>query len=126
MSEEITYDRRRLLGTGELSCGQHGQCASSGAPQAQTGSPTAHHRMVHQMTPAAVQLPIEGELPFARQRDRMAQFAAIDGGRPARKSRPHRLLDLYLHQLAPLTALCPRVGREIQGARIGGDRRAHA
>jgi hypothetical protein len=32
------------------------------------------------------------------QRDRVAQFAAIDGGRPARKSRPHRLLDLHLHQ----------------------------
>jgi pimeloyl-ACP methyl ester carboxylesterase len=47
------------------------------------------------------------------------------GGRPARKRRPRRLLDLHLYQLAPYTSLRPRVGREVQGARVGGDRCAH-
>ena len=31
----------------------------------------------------------------------------------ARKSRPHRFLDLHLHQLAAHASLCPRLGREI-------------
>ena len=62
--------------------------------------------------PTSSQMSIEGELP-ARQCNGVAQFAAIDGRRPAGKSRPHRLLDLFLHQLATHTSLCPRVGREI-------------
>ena len=62
----------------------------------------------------------------SRRRDRVAQFAAVDAGRPARKGRPHRLLDLHLHQLAAHTSLCPRLGREVQGSGIGGDRRALA
>jgi len=44
----------------------------------------------------------------------MAQFSATDQGRPARKGRAGRLLDVHLHQLAPDTPLCPRVGREIK------------
>ena len=63
---------------------------------------------------------------FSRRRDRVAQFAAVDDGRPARKGRPDRLLDLYLHQLAAHPALCPRMGREIQESGSGRDRRAHA
>jgi hypothetical protein len=40
----------------------------------------------------------------------------------ARKSRPHRFLDLHLHQLAAHASLCPRLGREISESRVGGDR----
>ena len=60
---------------------------------------------------------------FSRARGRVAQFAAPDGVGSARKSRPHRFLDLHLHQLAAHASLCPRLGREIPGSRIGGDRR---
>src|SRR5262245_59044798 len=53
----------------------------------------------------------------------MAQFAAADRVDSARKSRPHRFLDLHVHQLATYTSLCPRLEREISKSRIGGDRR---
>lgn len=43
---------------------------------------------------ASLRLPIEGDLPFFRRRDRVAQFGAADGGRLARESSPGRLLDL--------------------------------
>jgi Thioredoxin like C-terminal domain len=55
----------------------------------------------------------------------VAQFAAALGGRPARKGRADRLLDLHLHQLAAHPALCARLGREIQRPRRGGDRGVH-
>ena len=86
---------------------------------------------MHKMTPAR-EMPakarpaVEGELASLGSAHRVAQLAAVDGSRPARKSRPHRLLDLHLHQLASPASLCPRLGREIQGSRIGGDRRARA
>ena len=83
-------------------------------------------RLLAAVHPAAVRLPDRRRLAFARRRDRVAQFAAVDAGRPARQGRARRLLDLYLHQLAAHTPLRPRVGREIQGSRSGGDRRAHA
>ena len=54
----------------------------------------------------------------------MAKLAAVDAGRLARKSRPGRRLDVHLHQLAAHASLCPRLGREIQGSGLGGDRRA--
>src|SRR5690349_15818834 len=38
----------------------------------------------------------------ARWRNRLAQLATANACRTARKGRPDRLLDLYLHQLAPL------------------------
>ena len=78
------------------------------------------------MTRAAVQLARRRRVAFSGRRDRVAQFAAVDGERPARKSRPDRRLDLYLHQLAAHASLCPRVGREIQESGAGGDRRALA
>ena len=65
------------------------------------------------MTPTAAELPVEGVLPSSTAR-RVAQFTATDAGGPARKSRPDRLLDLHLHQLAALAAVCSRVGREIK------------
>ena len=40
--------------------------------------------------------------------------------------RAGRLLDLHLHQLAAHPALCPRLGRQVQGSRAGGDRRPYA
>ena len=82
--------------------------------------------MAQQPAPAAISLPIEGELPVAGRRDRLAQFAAADAGRPARQSRAGRLLDLHLHQLAPHASLYPGLGREVPGSGIGRDRRAHA
>jgi hypothetical protein len=62
---------------------------------------------------------------FARRGDRMAQFTAADSGGPTRQSRPRRLLDVHLHQLAPHSAVHPRVGRGVQRTRAGRHRRAH-
>src|SRR5689334_15522776 len=65
-------------------------------------------------------------ISLSRWRKRLAQLAAIDDCRVARKSRPDRLLDLYLYQLAPLASLCPDMVREIQKPRTGGDWRPFA
>ena len=65
MSEEITCDRRRLLGTAALMFAA-GQFGMIGAAHAQSGTtPPAHQPAIEgqQMSPASVQLPIEGELP---------------------------------------------------------------
>ena len=61
-----------------------------------------------------------------RRSDRLAQFAAADGGGPAREGRPRRLLDVHLHQLAPNPRLRPRLGREVRGPGVGRGRRPHA
>ena len=93
--------------------------------------------MAQPMTSTAVRVPFLHGFPlaqsasrirvgFSRARERVAQFAAPDGGGSARKSRPHRFLDLHLHQLAAHASLCPRLGREIQGSGTGGDRRPRA
>jgi hypothetical protein len=50
----------------------------------------------------------------------------LTASKAARKSSPHRFLDLYLHQLAALASLCSRLDREIPESGIGGARRAHA
>ena len=50
----------------------------------------------------------------ARRRDRLAQLAAADRGRPAGEGRAGRLLDLHLHQLAAHARLRPRLGREVR------------
>ncbi len=63
---------------------------------------------------------------LSRARRRMAQFAAADRVGAARQGRPHRFLDLHLHQLAAHAALCPRLGREISRPGTGGDRRPRA
>jgi hypothetical protein len=60
------------------------------------------------------------------RRDRVAQFAAARGRRAGREGRPCRLLDLHLHQLAAHATVCPRLGRQVYPARVGGHRRAHA
>ena len=87
---------------------------------------TIHWRTPAGLHTASARLPVEGELPSFERRDRVAQLAAADGGRPAREGRPGQLLDLHLHQLAPPAPLRPRLGREILRPRAGRDRRAHA
>ena len=67
-----------------------------------------------------------GHVPVSRRRNRVAQFATIDAGRSAREGRSPRRLDLYLHQLAAHPPLRARMGRQIQGSRARGDRRAFA
>jgi thiol-disulfide isomerase/thioredoxin len=65
MPDEITCDRRRLLGTAALLFAA-GQCGMFGAAQAQSGTiPPAQQPALEgqQMRPASVPLPIEGELP---------------------------------------------------------------
>ena len=74
--------------------------------------------MVQQMTPARVQLPIEGELPSLGGATGWLNSPPLTRGRLARKGRAGRRLDLYLHQLAAHAPLRPRVGREIQGIRV--------
>ena len=68
----------------------------------------------------------QSELASLCARERVAQFAAADGGGSARQGRPRRFLDLHLHQLAAHAALCSRLGREIPGQGSGGDRRPRA
>ena len=48
-----------------------------------------------------------------RQRERLAQLRAADGGRPPRESGPRRLLDLHLHQLAAHVGLGASVARAL-------------
>ncbi len=65
MSEEIKCDRRRLLGTAALMFAA-GQFGMIGAAKAQSGTTQPAHQPAiegQQMSPASVQLPIEGELP---------------------------------------------------------------
>src|SRR5438132_1890381 len=65
MSDEITCDRRRLLGTAALMFAA-GQCGMLGAAQAQSGKiPPARRPAIEgqPMSPASGHLPIEGELP---------------------------------------------------------------
>src|SRR3954447_17056595 len=44
---------------------------------------------------------------FSRAREPVAELAAPDRAGSAREGRPHRFLDLHLHQLASDTSLCP-------------------
>ena len=86
---------------------------------------TDRHRRTKKPGVAAASCPLKAIChPLAARP--LAQFAAVEGGRPAREGRPRRLLDLYLYQLAAHAALCPCVGREVQGSGSGGDRRALA
>ena len=59
-------------------------------------------------------------------RTSMAQLGAAHAPGPPRPSRPRRLLDLHLHQLAAHAPISAGVGREIRGRRSHGDRRSHA
>jgi thiol-disulfide isomerase/thioredoxin len=69
MSEEIDHDRRRLLGTAAMTIAAIAlsSIAVSKSWLPFTGTPgetlAENKRGVHQMTPAAVRLPIEGEMP---------------------------------------------------------------
>ena len=65
MFDEITCDRRRLLGTAALMFAA-GQLGMIGAAQAQSGKTQPAHQPAiegQQMSPASGHLPIEGELP---------------------------------------------------------------
>ena len=68
-------------------------------------------------------LPVKPNLASLERADEWLNSPPLTRGGSARQSRPHRFLDLHLHQLAAHASLCPRLGREIQGPRIGGDRR---
>ena len=68
----------------------------------------------------------QGELASLARADGWLNSPPLTAAGSARQSRPGRFLDLHLHQLAAHAALCPRVGREIQGSGAGGDRRARA
>jgi thiol-disulfide isomerase/thioredoxin len=69
MSEEIDHGRRRLLGTAAMTIAAMAlsSIAVSKSWLPFTGTPgealAENKRVVHQMTPAAVRLPIEGEMP---------------------------------------------------------------
>ena len=132
MSEGINHDRRCFWGPAVMTmaamalaslAGSTSWFASSGAPSATFA---ADKRMVQHMTPAAVQLPIEGELPSLGSATAWLNSPPLTAAGLRGKV---VLIDFWtytcINWLRSL-ALCPRVGREIQGARIGGDRRAHA
>ena len=128
MSEEITYDRRRLLGTAALMFAA-GQFGMIGAAQARSGTTQPAHQPAIEgqpMRPASVHYPLKGSCPSLGGATGWLNSPPLRAVRPTRESRPHQHLDLYLHQLAAPAAVCPRVGREIHGARIRRDRRALA
>ena len=52
-----------------------------------------------------------------RRRDRLVEFRRVNRGGPSRQSRRCQFLDLDVHQLAAVAALCPCVGRKVQGSR---------
>ena len=64
-----------------------------------------------QVTLAEVQVPFEGEFPSLGGATAWLNSPPLCGDRPARESRPHRLLDLHLRQLAAHATLCARLGR---------------
>src|SRR5947209_13113007 len=99
--------QRRLANTSKLMKGRHHEYTAT---------------LARRQTPRGGSLTHGRGVAFSGWRDRVAQCAAPLGGRPARKGRARRLLDLHLHQLAAYAALCERVGREIQGAWPGSDR----
>ena len=82
--------------------------------------------VTQQMTPAAIHLPIEGELPSLGGATKWLNSPPLTAAGLRGKVVLIDVLDLYLHQLATHTSLCPRVGREIQESRFGGDRRARS
>src|SRR4029079_7341043 len=51
---------------------------------------------------------------LARRGDRLAQFTATHSGGLARQSRPRRLLDVHVHQLASHTPVHSRLGHPVQ------------
>ena len=65
---------------------------------------------------------IEGEFPSLNGANEWLNSPPLTPAEPARESGADRLLDVYLHQLAAHPAVCPRLGREVQGSRIGGHR----
>ena len=86
----------------------------------------ADKSVARQMTPAAVQLPIEGELPSLGSATEWLNSPPLTAGGLRGKV---VLIDVWTYTCINWlrsASLCPRVGREIQESRIGGDRRARA
>ncbi len=111
MFAQPRHDRRRFFGMAALSL--------AGAWIGTRDS------VMHMITVKPFRL-IQRQRPgLARWGDRLAQFSATDSGGPAGQGRPRRLLDLHLHQLASHTAIRSRLGRPVQGTRVGRHRRAH-
>jgi hypothetical protein len=69
--------------------------------------------VVQQMTPKAVQLRIEGEFPSLGGATEWLNSPSLTAAGLRGKVVLNRLLDLFLHQLAALTSLCSRLGRQI-------------
>jgi hypothetical protein len=90
MSGRINLSRRRFLGAAAMTmaAAQFGQTAFAASG-------------VDRRRPAVL----------SRPSNYLAELAAADCGRAAGQSRTGRLLDVYLHQLAPATPLRPCVGR---------------
>ena len=95
------------------------------------------HEMAQPMTPQGygfrsctgfplAQIASQTELASLERANEWLNSPPLTAPDAARKSRPHRFLDLYLHQLAAHASLCSRLGREIPGSRTGGDRRPRA
>ena len=136
MAEDTSYDRRRFLGTAALTMAA-ARFGLIGAADAQSSKihpadatpmkPGTHTSFGarQQRAPAAVQLPIEGELPSlgsatAWLNSPPLTAAGLRGKSSSSTSGP------IPASIGSATSLCPRVGREIQGSRIGRDRRALA
>src|SRR5258707_15710610 len=132
MSEEINHHRRRFFGTSAMTIAAiaGASVAASKSWLAFIGAPiealAGDKSVVQQMTPAAVRLPIEGELPSLGSATEWLNSPPLTAAGLRGKVVLVYFWTLYLHQLATLTALCPRLGREIQESRIGGDRSARA
>jgi len=99
-------------------------------PRARSPTPSSKSevdcREFLQQSPQRGLIARRGSPPWFRRGSRLAQLAPAQRGGFAGAGRSRRLLDLYLHQLAPHTRLCTRVGREIPGSGVGRGRRPHS
>ena len=83
-------------------------------------------RVVQQMTPAAVRLPIEGELPSLGSATEWLNSPPLTAAGLRGKV---VLIDFWTYSCINWirsASLCPRMGREIQESKFGRDRRAHS
>ena len=75
---------------------------------------------------AGSNLPVEGTMPELNGAVEWLNSPPLTRAQLARQGGAGGFLDLFLHQLPALAALCRSLGAEIQGSRPGGDRRACA
>src|SRR5947209_9953966 len=96
--------QRRLANTSKLMKGRHHEYTAT---------------LARRQTPRGGSLTHGRGVAFSGWRDRVARCAAPLGGRPARRRRARRLLDLHLYPFAAHPALSARLGRAIPGAPSG-------